>query len=588
MTKNSLAAGAGSPPVESAPANLRQLNPAFDRFEARDFGSLAASLVLHFIILMGLWATTHTPQPPKPVLIDVEIIQAEPIQVAGKATPTKATKLARESKSRQRPPKPKQQKAPQDQHAVPEMREYEMDATVVKAGKRGAKSRKLAGKVALPDVSRPVGIDSRAVPGQAPEQTTGAGLQQSEQQGSLKPRLSSLGQQASSRMQSPARAGVESENGPRLIASNAPAAQTLTPEYRHSSRPGGQYSSQGGAAQPAMGGGPASEAAQPYSLQSSTLAGRPAGNPAAPRNAVAQGGAGARGVNPLSGAAPVGTAAARGAGMDASAPTEILSSGGQGQVAAAGAPVNPLQISSSGGTGSKAAVAGPAASGSGSSGRTSGGDASQPGGRGGSQGMDEGSGQGQLASSASAGRAVGPARSMSAAIIPEGGGGSTVRPADASSAAPMQRVEAQAVAQVITDRYASRELKASSPKSVCELPLMMAGFDRKPLPEGLASIMGSESAMIMESPPVLLPGNVQPNYPAAAMFTRQQGKVVVRAQVLANGQVGEAFLRQSTGAPVLDQAALATVRSWRFKPATRNGQPVPAWVNVPIEYRNPS
>lgn len=177
---------------------------------------------------------------------------------------------------------------------------------------------------------------------------------------------------------------------------------------------------------------------------------------------------------------------------------------------------------------------------------------------------------------------------MSAAIVPEGGGGATVRPADASGAAPMQRVEAQAVAQVITDRYAAQELKVSSPKSVCELPLMMAGLDRKPLPQGLASIMGSESALVMETPPVLLPGNLQPSYPAGAVFAQLKGKVVLRVQVLPSGQVGEAFIRQSTGAPVLDQAALATVRAWRFKPATRNGQPVPAWVNVPIEYRNPS
>jgi protein TonB len=574
MTKNSLEAG-------SAPPTLRQLNPDFDRFEAGDFGSLAASLLLHFVVLMGLWSTTHTPRPPKPLLIEVEVIQAEPIQMASKAKLAKMAKLSgKESTAKPKPPKPKLQKytPAQDQ-----LREYEMEAKVVQAGKRGAKSRKQAATAALPDVSRPVAVNTRSVPGQAPDASAAAGLQASEQRGALKPRMPSIGQQASSRMQTPARAGVESEDGPRLIASNAPAAQTLAPEYRHSARPGGQYSSQGGAAQPAMGGGPASEAAQPYSLQSSTLAGRPAGNPAAPRSA-AQGSAAGGGSSLTSGPAAATAAAgsARGAATASSAPTEILSSGGQTQVATSAAPVNPMQIQSAGGTGSKTAAAG-----SGSD-RTTGGDASQPGGRSGSRGVNEGGGQGALASSTGGGRAVGPGvRSMSAAIVPAGGG-TTVRPGDAGSASSMQRVEAQAVAQVINDRYAARELKVSSPKSVCELPLMMAGMDRRPLPEGLASIMGSESEMVMESPPVLLPGNIQPTYPAQAMFSQLKGKVVVRAQVLANGQVGEAFLRQSSGAPVLDLAALATVRNWRFKPATRNGQPVPAWVNVPIEYRNPS
>jgi protein TonB len=375
---------------------------------------------------------------------------------------------------------------------------------------------------------------------------------------------------------------VESENGPRLIASNAPSAQTLAPEYRHSSRPDGKYSSQGGAAQPAMGGGSSSEAAQPYSLQSSNLAGSPAGNPDAPRSVATQGRAPARGAGLASGPTPAGVA--KGAGSDVAAPTEIRSSGGQRELASSGAPINPLQINGSGGTGNKAA----AAAGVGGD-RSGGGDTSQPGGKGGSRSMEEGNGAGQLVSAGSAGRGIAPSsRSMSAAIVPEGVGSSTAMLADASGSAPMQQVKAQGTAHVVEERYATKEMQVRSPKSVCELPLMMAGFDRKPLPEGLASIMGSESGMVMETPPVLLPGNLQPTYPLAALAGRQQGKTVVRAQVLASGQVGETFIRQTSGAQALDQAALATVRGWRFKPARRNDEPVPAWVNIPIEYRNPT
>jgi protein TonB len=117
---------------------------------------------------------------------------------------------------------------------------------------------------------------------------------------------------------------------------------------------------------------------------------------------------------------------------------------------------------------------------------------------------------------------------------------------------------------------------------------MLAGFDRKPLPEGLATIMGSESAMVMEAPPELLPGNLQPTYPAAALVGNHRGVVTIRAQVLTNGQVGEMFVRPPRVAPVLEQAAMDTIRRWRFKPARRNGEPVSAWVNIPIEYRNPT
>jgi TonB family protein len=392
-------------------------------------------------------------------------------------------------------------------------------------------------------------------------------------------------------MQLPARAGVESENGPKLIASNAPAAQTLAPQYRHSSRPDGKYSSQGGAANPAMGGGPTSESAQAHSLQSSNLAGSPAGNPNAPRSGNTQG-KDARRVGLSSGPALAGAAqagAAKGVGSDVAAPTEVRSSGGQREVATTGAPINPLAINSAGGTGNKGAGNKSAAAGTGSD-PTTGGDASQPGGRGGSSRMAEGGGAGQLMSASGAGRGIAPtARSMSASIVPDGVGSSTARQADASGAAPMQQIQAQGTAYATEERYAAKEVQAYSPKSVCELPMMMAGFDRRPLPEGLASIMGSESAMVMETPPVLLPGNIQPTYPLAALGSRLQGKIVLRTQVLTSGQVGEVFVRESNNqSPILSQAAIGTVRNWRFKPAQRNGKPVPAWVNIPIEYRNPS
>ncbi len=600
----------------------QSLRPSLDRFEGRHYGGLAASLALHFIVLMGMWWTTQTPRPPKPYLVEVEILEAEPIKTTSKVTPSKSTKLAsKESKLRHKPPKPAQQKTAQKTppEPVPEIQEYEMDATVVKAGKRGAKARKQAGKLALPDVSQPVALTSRAELNQSrlnqsPEQTAAASLQQSERRGTLKPRLSSVGQQASSRLQLPSQAGVESENGPKLIASNAPAAQTLAPEFRHSSRPGGTYSSQGGAAQPAMGGGSASEAAQAHSLQSSSYAGSAAGNPLAPRvaNAVAGvapgavfGKAAGRSAGQFSGPAAladartgaVAPAENRGAvapaeNRGAASSTEIRSSGGQGEQAATGAPINPMQINSAGGTGNKAAASGASLGGGAGLGtaRTTGGDAAQPGsGASGGRGMDEGGGAGSLLAAAGQGRSIGAAaRGMSAAIVPEGGTAMRAGLTDESGAAPMQRVQARGTAYATEERYATQAMKVHSPKSVCELPLMMAGFDRRPLPEGLASIMGSESAMIMEAPPVLLPGNIQPTYPLAALAGRQQGRAVVRAQVLASGQVGEVFIKQTSGAALLDQAAMTTVRNWRFKPAKRNGEAVPAWVNVPIEYRNPS
>jgi protein TonB len=44
-------------------------------------------------------------------------------------------------------------------------------------------------------------------------------------------------------------------------------------------------------------------------------------------------------------------------------------------------------------------------------------------------------------------------------------------------------------------------------------------------------------------------------------------------------------LDRSSGSGVLDSAALATVKNWRFVPARRGAEPLEAWVIVPIIFR---
>ena len=57
----------------------------------------------------------------------------------------------------------------------------------------------------------------------------------------------------------------------------------------------------------------------------------------------------------------------------------------------------------------------------------------------------------------------------------------------------------------------------------------------------------------------------------------EQGEVRLDVHVAADGTVSEVRVRHSSGSSALDQAAIATVRSWRFKPATVDDQPVAEW-----------
>lgn len=67
---------------------------------------------------------------------------------------------------------------------------------------------------------------------------------------------------------------------------------------------------------------------------------------------------------------------------------------------------------------------------------------------------------------------------------------------------------------------------------------------------------------------------VAPVYPRAALEDNISGEVRVRITVDAKGKVTDTVILESAPAGVFDDAALAAVRRWRFKPAEVDGQPV--------------
>jgi periplasmic protein TonB len=82
-----------------------------------------------------------------------------------------------------------------------------------------------------------------------------------------------------------------------------------------------------------------------------------------------------------------------------------------------------------------------------------------------------------------------------------------------------------------------------------------------------------------------LPGNPLPAYPEAAREDGQQGTVHLEVQLDAHGQVLAVHWRQRSGVLLLDQAARDAVRAWRFEPARRAGEAVPAALRVAIHFR---
>jgi protein TonB len=84
--------------------------------------------------------------------------------------------------------------------------------------------------------------------------------------------------------------------------------------------------------------------------------------------------------------------------------------------------------------------------------------------------------------------------------------------------------------------------------------------------------------------PVVIEPRTQPNYTEVARKARIAGIVIIEAVIDRNGNVTDA--RVIKGLPMgLDEEALRAIRSWKFKPGTLNGQPVPVYYNLTVNFR---
>ena len=79
--------------------------------------------------------------------------------------------------------------------------------------------------------------------------------------------------------------------------------------------------------------------------------------------------------------------------------------------------------------------------------------------------------------------------------------------------------------------------------------------------------------------------NPPPRYPHLARQRGQEGQVVIRVRVSADGNARSVTVRQSSGYPLLDDAAAKAIRRWRFVPASFAGVAMAGTVDVPVTFR---
>lgn len=79
--------------------------------------------------------------------------------------------------------------------------------------------------------------------------------------------------------------------------------------------------------------------------------------------------------------------------------------------------------------------------------------------------------------------------------------------------------------------------------------------------------------------------NPPPAYPSIARRLRLEGTVVLRVLVDASGHAEELRIDRTSGAAILDEAALGAIRLWRFVPGRQGPEAIARWVDVPVRFR---
>ena len=179
----------------------------------------------------------------------------------------------------------------------------------------------------------------------------------------------------------------------------------------------------------------------------------------------------------------------------------------------------------------------------------------------------------------SSGSAASPAGSAGAAMTrpSQAGSSAVLNAAGESGRRPVVLQASHTVpVKVVRPDTEIQRLDVLAPSNYCPLPLPghTQPDNRAPLPD---RNLAEQPAYALDNPRI--------DYPFLANVRGVEGRVTVRVEVLPNGHPGKMWLKQSSGSGILDQNAQEQLKQWRFVPARKNGQPVSAWIDVPVQYR---
>lgn len=152
------------------------------------------------------------------------------------------------------------------------------------------------------------------------------------------------------------------------------------------------------------------------------------------------------------------------------------------------------------------------------------------------------------------------------------------RPSPAQRAVQPAQTSQPAPVMAATEAVAAPAAFAVSPQPL-SAPAAAIAAPRPPLPAPVPAAVTPArfDADYLRNPP--------PVYPRAARRYGDQGRVLLKVLVSAQGAASAIRLEASSGHARLDEAAEETVRQWRFLPARRGTEAIDDWVLVPVVFR---
>ncbi|MCE1181439.1 MAG: energy transducer TonB [Rhodocyclales bacterium] len=153
-------------------------------------------------------------------------------------------------------------------------------------------------------------------------------------------------------------------------------------------------------------------------------------------------------------------------------------------------------------------------------------------------------------------------------------------PVSKPQAQPHKANPAPKAAQPALEATQSKEPSANAPQAAANTtpsPQAPAGAERATATPGETLTQARFDAAYLNNP--------APAYPPLSRKQGEQGLVILRVLVNPQGQAENLEIKTSSGSTRLDEAALRTVRNWKFVPAKRGENPVQSWVLVPINFK---